>query len=197
MTWGNGLLPSAPPTFRASWEAEPDSSSWGDGAGRGMGWDGVGRARSLRRAPGWMLHAVCVALFKEGSVRSGRVRGEEPQTRRPRRSGRGRAECGPSPGGAGARAACTREARGSKPGSRGAGVDRGREGRGYGRVGTVHTYSKPLVRARKQYTAVLALRCQSGGRETAMAAQGTDSQRPRDPKSGQAAARLSKSRSRM
>lgn len=36
-------------------------------------------------------------------------------------------------------------------------------------------------RARKQYTAVLALRCQSGGRETAVAAQGTDSQRPRDP----------------
>lgn len=35
--------------------------------------------------------------------------------------------------------------------------------------------------ARKQYTPVLALRCQSGDRETAVAAQGTDSQRTRDP----------------
>ena len=40
--------------------------------------------------------------------------------------------------------------------------------------------------ARKQYAPVLALRCQSGDRETAVAAQGTD--RQRTPKSRQAAA---------
>lgn len=49
-------------------------------------------------------------------------------------------------------------------------------------------------RARKQYTAVLALRCQSGGRETAVAAQGQTVRGPGTPKSGQAAAQRQRSR---
>ena len=143
VTWGNGLLPSAPRTFRASWEAEPlvPLGRWRGGGG-GVRWGGVGRARSLRRAPGWMLRAVCVALFKEGSDRSGRVHErKEPQTRRPRRSGGGVVQNADRlPGQEPGRHAQGRRG-GSKPGSRGAGVDRGREGRGYGRVETVHTYS--------------------------------------------------------
>ena len=68
---GNGLLPSAPPTF--SWEAEP-LVLLGDAAGWGAG-EGGGRELSALSAPGpgWMVRAVCASLCEEGSDRKGRV----------------------------------------------------------------------------------------------------------------------------